>query len=179
MEYTSDGKRQNTIGCLDQYTSRGLRLWNGRDRKTVLVYMYLRRMETMDSQAHEAVDVLVAPLWLCGGYVDCLYQWHISKASCFHWLSHPHTSADLSIAWNSGVLGTRFYLEILIHMADQTLGLAQPYWLEWFIFSYDGYEHSSCYNVIFHPNSCRLQKLHSNWFQQCSCEPPLNNNHSI
>ena len=31
----SDGKRRNTLGCLDQYTCNMLRLWNSRDRETV------------------------------------------------------------------------------------------------------------------------------------------------
>ena len=31
----SDGKRRNTLGCLDQHTCNVLRLWNSRDRETV------------------------------------------------------------------------------------------------------------------------------------------------
>ena len=31
----SDGKRRNTLGCLNQYTCNMLRLWNSRDRETV------------------------------------------------------------------------------------------------------------------------------------------------
>ena len=31
----SDGKRRNTLGCLDQYTYNVLRLWNSWDRETV------------------------------------------------------------------------------------------------------------------------------------------------
>ena len=31
----NDVKRQNTLGCLDQYTCKVLRLWNSRDCETV------------------------------------------------------------------------------------------------------------------------------------------------
>ena len=31
----SDGKRRNTLGCIDQYSRNMLRLWNSRDRETV------------------------------------------------------------------------------------------------------------------------------------------------
>ena len=31
----SDAKGRDTLGCLDQYTCTGLRLWNNRDRETV------------------------------------------------------------------------------------------------------------------------------------------------
>ena len=43
----SNGKRRNTLGCLDQYACNVLRLWNSRDRETVYVYKYAKRMETM------------------------------------------------------------------------------------------------------------------------------------
>ena len=33
--YKSDGKRRNTLGCLDQYTRKVLRPWNSQDRETV------------------------------------------------------------------------------------------------------------------------------------------------
>ena len=50
----SDGKRRNTLGCLDQYACNVFRLWNNRDRETIWVYKYAQRMETM-KQACEAV----------------------------------------------------------------------------------------------------------------------------
>ena len=31
----SDGKRRNTLGYIDQYTYKVLRLWNSQDRETV------------------------------------------------------------------------------------------------------------------------------------------------
>ena len=31
----SNGKRRNTLGCLDQYMCNMLRLWNSRDHETV------------------------------------------------------------------------------------------------------------------------------------------------
>ena len=35
IPYKSDGKRRNTLSCLDQYTCNMLRLWNSRNRETV------------------------------------------------------------------------------------------------------------------------------------------------
>ena len=43
----SDGERRNTLGCLDQYTCKVLRLWNSQDLETVEVYKFVQRMETM------------------------------------------------------------------------------------------------------------------------------------
>ena len=38
----------NTLGCLDQYMCRGLRLWNRQDRDAVYVVKYMQRMETLE-----------------------------------------------------------------------------------------------------------------------------------
>ena len=43
----SDSKPRNTLGCLDQYRNKVWRLWNSQDHKTVQVYKYRQRMETM------------------------------------------------------------------------------------------------------------------------------------
>ena len=48
MDHKSDVKCRNTLGCLDQYTCRRLRLWNNQDHKTVQVYkLYMQRMKTV------------------------------------------------------------------------------------------------------------------------------------
>ena len=62
-------KRRNTLGCLDQYACKGLRLWNSRDHETVLVYKYMQRIETMkQSRLWSSLGThgaLVVIWWLC------------------------------------------------------------------------------------------------------------------
>ena len=66
----NDVKRRNTLGCLDQYTSKVLRLWNSQDRETVQVYKYMQMMETMKqsglwSSLGTKGSLLVVLWWLC------------------------------------------------------------------------------------------------------------------
>ena len=65
----NDVKCQNTLGCLDQYTCKVLRLWNSRERETVWVYKYAQMMETMTQSGlwsnlgtHGSLVVI---WWLC------------------------------------------------------------------------------------------------------------------
>ena len=57
----SDVKHWNTLSCLDQYTCRGLRLWNSWDREAVKVDTYTLWMETVKQSGREVVKVDEAP----------------------------------------------------------------------------------------------------------------------
>ena len=63
----SDGKRQNNHGCLDQYRCNMLRLWNSRDRETVLVYEYVQRTMNLSGLWSSLCThgSLVVIWWLC------------------------------------------------------------------------------------------------------------------
>ena len=65
----NDIKRRNTLGCLDQYKCKVLRLWNSQDHETVLVYKYMQRMETMKQlglwSSLGTHGSLVVIWWLC------------------------------------------------------------------------------------------------------------------
>ena len=62
----SDVKRQNTLGCLDQYTCRGLRLWNSLDCEAIQVHMSMRRgWRLWNCRGNEAVYVVMTIMsWL-------------------------------------------------------------------------------------------------------------------
>ena len=49
--YKSNVICRNTPGCLDQYTSRGLRMWNSQDCEAVLADKWMQRMETVKQLA--------------------------------------------------------------------------------------------------------------------------------
>ena len=73
IQYKSDGKHRNTLGCLDQYTCSGSRLWNRQDRETVYDIGICRGWRPRNSQACEAVKILMAVWWSCGGNVFLLW----------------------------------------------------------------------------------------------------------
>ena len=70
FKYKSDVKRRNTLGCVDHYTCRGLRLWNSRRRGRVLI-IYVRA----EDEGHETTRSLKHSRysWLSGGNVVVMY----------------------------------------------------------------------------------------------------------
>ena len=84
-----DVKRRNTLGCLDQYTCRRLRLSNSQDHETVKVYKHLQRMET------ETIDTMKQSRQ---SWLFCIFF----SGKCIYSVgeSGPNESLNFNLIWS-------------------------------------------------------------------------------